>query len=565
MGRPGTATTSPTMCPVEPAPEKYFSTAGSKLVSLSEEMNDPNGGINPPKRSSLQSIMIVAACTGTLMLNVSAISAVSMAISSIARDLLITADETTWVISAFSLSSGCLLLLFGRLADLYGRKLVWMFGVTWTVAISIGCSLAQTGTQLTILRAMHGIGPAAMVPAAVGILAHSFPPGRSRSTAFATFSAGAPLGGGVGIVLGGLMAQYATWKWVFRFIAGMGVIVGIAGVVAIDTDPQKYNLHTDHSVDWPGAFLITVGLVLVTFALGEAPRTGWATPLVISLLVIGVIFIVLFLRWEKYVTVHHESPPIMSMDIWTRANGRFGAMQAVAFMEWACFSSLTLWAALYYQNYVRLDPIDTMTRFLPMSVTGFICLSVVALTVGTMNGAYLLALGTGATSIAALLFALIDPSSPYWYYGFPAAITCVFGADFVFAVGTLFIARIAHPWEQSVAGAIFQTVIMLGASFGLAITTIAQAAGSNHEAAAMGITVSADATALEIPPEVLLRGYRTAQWTSFAFGVVGLVVTAVFLHDIGVVGSKKEKAVVGPEEAQPEREVGGEYGRKGDE
>jgi hypothetical protein len=93
---------------------------------------------------------------------------------------------------------------------------------------------------------------------------------------------------------------------------------------------------------------------------------------------------------------------------------------------------------------------------------------------------------------------------------------------------------------------------MLGTSFGLAITTIAQAAGMNHKAREMGINVPSDATALEIPPEVLLKGYRIAQWTSFAFGVVGLTLTVVFLHGIGVVGSKKEKAVVAPEEAQPE-------------
>ena len=84
----------------------------------------------------------------------------------------------------------------------------------------------------------------------------------------------------------------------------------------------------------------------------------------------------------------------MSLDIWTRANGRFGAMQAVAFMEWACFTTGTFWAILYYQNYVRLDPIHTMIRFLPMPVTGVICNVVVALTVGMINGAYLL--GTSA-------------------------------------------------------------------------------------------------------------------------------------------------------------------------
>ena len=170
----------------------------------------------------------------------------------------------------------------------------------------------------------------------------------------------------------------------------MALIVGVTGIFAIDTDPQKYKLHTSQSVDWPGAFLVTAGLVLLTFALSEAPTTGWATPLIISLLVIRVILIVLFLFWEHYVTVHHNSPPLMSLDIWTRANGRFGAMQAVAFMEWACFTASTFWAILYYQNYVRLDPIHTMIRFLPMPVTGVTCNVVVALTVGTINGAYLL-------------------------------------------------------------------------------------------------------------------------------------------------------------------------------
>jgi hypothetical protein len=93
---------------------------------------------------------------------------------------------------------------------------------------------------------------------------------------------------------------------------------------------------------------------------------------------------------------------------------------------------------------------------------------------------------------------------------------------------------------------------MLGTSFGLAITTIAQASAMNHEANEMGVIVPSDATALEIPPEALLKGYRTAQWTSFAFGVIGLALTVVFLHGIGVVGSKKEKVVVAPEEAQPQ-------------
>ena len=121
-----------------------------------------------------------------------------------------TSSEVSWIISAFTLSSGCLLVLLGRLADLHGRKLVWMVGGLWTTVFTLACGFAQTGVQLIILRAMSGIGQAAMIPAAIGILAHSFPPSRARSVAFATFSAGAPLGASLGMVFGGVMAQYAS-------------------------------------------------------------------------------------------------------------------------------------------------------------------------------------------------------------------------------------------------------------------------------------------------------------------------------------------------------------------
>jgi hypothetical protein len=132
---------------------------------------------------------------------------------------------------------------------------------------------------------------------------------------------------------------------------------------------------------------------------------------------------------------------------------------------------------------------------------------------------YELVIGAAATSVAALLFAIIKPEATYWAYGFPAAVLSILGAEFVFACGPLFMSRIAHPDEQSVAGALFQTSTALGTSFGLAITTIGQVTGMNAEARMMGVEIAKDATALEIPMNVLLRGYRDAQWTSFVFGI----------------------------------------------
>ena len=174
----------------------------------------------------------------------------------------------------------------------------------------------------------------------------------------------------------------------FYFTAALGAAVGVAGFIAIDND--IHSSTTDKRVDWIGAALVTTGLVLLTFALSDAPASGWSSPLILILLISGVALVVCFLLWERYLLTSTSFPPLMPLDIWTRAHGRFAAMLAVAFLEWACFTTLTLWAMLYYQNYRHLSPMQTMVRFLPMPVTGVICNVVVALTVGTINGAYLL-------------------------------------------------------------------------------------------------------------------------------------------------------------------------------
>lgn len=130
-------------------------------------------------------------------------------------------------------------------------------------------------------------------------------------------------------------------------------------------------------------------------------------------------------------------------------------------------------------------------------------------------------MGATATGLSALLFAIIDPAASFWQYGFPAAILAVFGADFIFACGTLFIAKVSLPGEQSVAGALFQTVTQLGTSFGLAITTISQVVSMNKAAADMGVVIEHEADVQSIPPAALLRGYRVAQFTAFGFGMLG--------------------------------------------
>jgi len=195
----------------------------------------------------------------------------------------------------------------------------------------------------------------------------------------------------------------------------------------------------------------------------------------------------------------------MKLTIWTRANYRFAAMMFIAFTNWCAFLAFAFWTQLYYQNYLRLTAMQTVVRLLPMFVSGFLCNVFVGVMASKIPIVYLVAGGSLATSTAALLFALIDPSTTYWAFSFPAFAISVMGADLVFSAGTLFIAKFALPHEQSVAGALFNTMTQVGTAVGVTVTTV---------------VFNSVATKLK-PGDDPLRMYHAAQWTCFAFGIIG--------------------------------------------
>ncbi|KAJ6453099.1 MFS general substrate transporter [Mycena sanguinolenta] len=488
-------------------------------------------------RSTWKSVVLVLICTLAMITAQTGSSSVGVFLPIIGEDLGIPENKLQWLVSAFSLSSGCFLLLFGRLADLYGRKLLYLIGTLFFGGISVGCGFSQNGTTLYILRGVQGLGPAAFIPACLGILAHAFPPSRARSAAFATFSAGAPLGGAIGTQIGALLTQYtrASWRSPFFLIAGMACLSALGGFLIID--PDVPSTETDRRVDWIGAFLATTGLILLVFVLGQGSIAthGWKTGYIIALLIVSVIFLAVFLLWQHYLEKNEgkQRPPLMKLTLWKRAKGKFAVMQAIAFFQWAAFLSWYFWAQIYYENYQKLSAVLTAVRMLPMSITGALCNAFVVLVIGRIDLVVLLVFGTFCTGLAPLLFALIIPSSPYWAFGFPATILAVFGADFVFAAGTLFVAKVSLPHEQSLAGALFQTITQLGTAFGLAISTIS-------------FDAVADGTGNDPP----LEAYKAAHWTAFGMAMFCTALAAIFLRGVGPVGEHD----VREEEALEEQE-----------
>ncbi|KAI9056753.1 MFS general substrate transporter [Trametes sanguinea] len=308
-------------------------------------------------RSFVRDVLLICTVTLAMILNTANNTAVAIALPTIGKDLDIVEYKLQWIISAYSLSSGCLLLFLGRIADLYSRKWTFIFGCAFMGIFGLGCGFANDEITLDVLRGVQGIGAAACIPAGLGILAHNFPPSPIRSIAFATFAAGAPVGGAIGLAIGGVLTQLTaqTWRSTFWFLTGLSAVCCIGAIISIDEDAASHQV-VDRRVDWLGAFLVTAGLTLIIFVLsdGSIAPNGWKTGYIIGLLIAGVLLLVLFVLWEHYLEQLHARkgaaldkwwtpPPLMSVTIWSRAQGKLAVVLGIAFLEWCSFNSWTFW------------------------------------------------------------------------------------------------------------------------------------------------------------------------------------------------------------------------------
>ncbi|KAF9446080.1 MFS general substrate transporter [Macrolepiota fuliginosa MF-IS2] len=533
-----------------------------------QTLPEAHDGYHTAHRSLLSSLVIVIVATFSMIINTGNSTSVAIALPTIGKEFGADPSLLQWIVSVYPLSSGCLLLVFGRLADLYGRKKAYLVGTLMLAAFTLGCGFATNVVMLIILRGVQGIGAAATIPASLGILAHAFPPSRARSLAFATFAAGAPIGAAFGSAIGGVLTEKTlkTWRSSFYMFTAVNIVCFIGGLLCIDKD--RPHPEADKKIDWLGAFLITVALVMILFVLGEGESASkrWATGYIIALLVIGVFLIAVFLYWQWFLekaqnrrhrrlevtSAPHDGqnengdqarrldkwsdalpPPVMKISLWGRGEGRFAVVMVIAFVTWWAlpFASFHF---LYYQNYLGLRPLEVVVRLVPMFVVGLLCNAFMGIMASYLPMIVITTMGTLGTSVACLLFALIDTKETYWAFGFPATILSVLGVDFVFTSGTLYIAKISLPHEQSLAGALFQFMTQLGTSAGVTISTVV------FDRVTLSLREGEDD----------IRSYRAAQWTGCAFGLTGTLLALAFFRGVGVPGHNRAKESLAREDPE---------------
>ncbi|KAL6873077.1 MFS general substrate transporter [Trichoderma novae-zelandiae] len=528
--------------------------------------------------SRARRIALVATVTGAAFLNTLSLQSVVIILPTIGRHLSVPDSRQQWIVSSYSLTFGCFLLFWGRIADIYGKRLIFILGSFWVTAVTAANPFVPNEIGFNVFRALHGLGSAANVPTAIGILGVTFPPGKAKNYAFSTYGAGAPLGSVFGNILAGFVAQYADWKWVFGVLAIMGGVISVCGIffIPVPPSPSATNKKGPPKIDWIGATLITVGLLALMFALTEGNVVGWDTPWVPVLIVLSILIIAAFAVWqwrlERRLTAASRTttdagileagdavaaspntrrlpptssptPPLIKVSIFR--NAQFSAVMVIMTLFYAAFNNYLIFTTYYFQEFQGLSPLQTMLRFIPTGVGGATVAIVVSQLLDRVPTLFILITGHVSLCVACLLYAVpISPSTSYFAWGLPAMVLSVIGSDTTWPCLTLFTSRALPREDQAVGGALINSVGQFGRSIGLAISTAIQTAVMAN---GRGLPVKDAGGIVPWDPESL-RGLRAASWLNFAFGVVSMGVVLVAFWTLEIVGKVEPASAKAREE-----------------
>jgi EmrB/QacA subfamily drug resistance transporter len=416
-------------------------------------------------------LILGVVCLGQLMVVLDA-TVVNIALPSAQHDLAFSDADRQWVVTAYSLAFGGLLLLGGRLADLIGRKRMLIFGMVGFAAASALGGAAVSFPMLLAGRAIQGAFGAMLAPAALSTLTVTFTNPAERGRAFGVFGAIAGAGGAIGLLLGGVLTEYLSWRWCLYVNVVFSVVAVAAAVRLLSRDRRDPDVH----LDTPGTVLVVAGLVGVVYGLSEADTKGWGSPLTIGLLVGGAVLLALFVLTERRVA-HPLLPLRIVLDRF-----RGGSYLAIGLSAIGLFG-VFLFLTYYLEEILRYSPVVTGLAFLPL---------IIALVVSstTSSGLLMPRLGPRILIPAGLLLAAggmvilaaqLSVTTSYAAWILPALVVIGLGLGLVFGCGLNTATYGTAQADAGVASALVNTCQQVGGSIGTALlNTIAASALASY-------------------------------------------------------------------------------------
>ena len=360
---------------------------------------------------------LIVVCFAQLMI-VLDVTIVNVALPSIQRDLHFTQGNLTWVVNAFLVTFGSLLLLAGRLGDLAGRKRVFLAGLTVFTVASLLCGVAPSQGALIGARFLQGIGAAAQASVILAIIVTEFPEPSDRARAMGAYVFVPVAGGSLGLLAGGLLTQALSWHWVFFVNLPIGVAAFALGQVLI---PADKGLGLSHGVDWLGSLLVTGSLMSAIYAIVEATADGWISSQVLGFAGLAAVLMAAFLILEARI-----ENPIMPLHI-LRLRGLVNASLVRGILVTGMYSTFFL-ATLYLEHVRHYDALQTGAAFLPWTITvAVLSQGITARLVARFGALPVLMGGMSCAVVGLLLFATVGSHTAYFPTIFLASFAIGFG------------------------------------------------------------------------------------------------------------------------------------------
>jgi EmrB/QacA subfamily drug resistance transporter len=421
------------------------------------------------------------------------VAIVNVALPSIKADLGFSQANLQWVITAYAILFGGALLLGGRLADLLGRRRLFVAGLALFAASSLLCGLAWSAGSLIAFRGVQGLGGALLAPAALSLLMTTFAEGRERNRALGIYGAASGSGAAVGVLVGGVLTSYLSWSWVF-FINVPVAVAAIAFTPRLLAESRAPYSH--RHFDFPGAASITGGLMLLVYALTRATSDGWTAPATLGLIGGALGLVAAFLAIEA------RSPaPLLPLRIFrlpalASANAAMTIVGAVTFSE---FFLLTL----YLQNVLHYSAVETGVAFSGFALSVVVLSNLAQLVVRHIGVRATLVTGLLVSATSVAILARLPVEGHYFWDVFPAFVLGGAGLGLTFVPVTIASLTGVERADAGVASGLVNTSRQIGGAIGLAAASTIAATSTSHYLRSHPTLTPSSAVALD-------HGFQTA-------------------------------------------------------
>jgi EmrB/QacA subfamily drug resistance transporter len=429
---------------------------------------------------------------------------VNVALPSIQRDLGVGLSELQWIVTGYALTFAALMLTGGKLADHYGRRVIFVVGLTVFTLASLGCGLAESGEVLIAARVVQGAGAALMNPSTLSIISATFPP-EQRGMAIGIWAGVSALALAIGPLVGGILTDHLDWSWIFFVNVPVGVLAVAASFLVIE---ESRDMSEERRLDLPGQLAGGLGLFALTYALIEANTYGWTSARILGAFAVAAVALAAFVWLERMQRV-----PMLDLELFR--NRTFAGANSVVLLVALAMFGVFFFVSLYMQNILGFSAVETGAAFLPMTVLIMLVAPIAGKASDRLGSRWLMTVGMVLVGLQLLYLSRLGTDETFWDL-LPGLLVGGAGMALVMTPSAAAAVRSVPVDKAGVGSAVLNACRQVGGSLGIAVigAIIAAEVGDRRS------------------PEAFVDGFSTALFVAalIAFAGAALALATVRTH-----------------------------------